>query len=268
MRNLFQFLRSKLFKSPAEEKTESRARLQAEQMPDVIYAVGDVHGCFDELQRLEEIIVNDADKITGEKWIVMLGDYVDRGPQSASVLDHLMSKAPKSFRRICLAGNHDVMMLGAMTQTDIRQSWLKFGGWETLHSYGISTDKDSLPRPSSRQFDAILQSRIPDEHIEFLQSMAASLQVGDYFFAHAGIRPDIPLDAQVEQDLLWIRDDFLSAELYPKPTIVHGHTPSTEPQIAPGRIGVDTACYASGRLTAVKLRKNEPPTFLFSSDTR
>lgn len=267
MRAFFHFLRSKLVGSTSNDKNTIRPRLQAELMPGVIYAIGDVHGCLDELRQLEQKIVDDAEGIDGEKWIIMLGDYVDRGDQSASVLDHLLAKAPRDFKRVCLAGNHEEMMLRAMSQHHARQQWLKSGGRETLQSYGISMGLGTSPRPASSQFDAILQSRIPDEHIEFLRNLPASLKVDDYFFAHAGIRPDVSLDQQSEQDLLWIRDDFLSVELNHKPVIIHGHTPAPDPQIAPGRIGVDTGCYATGRLTAVKIQKNKEAEFLFSQST-
>ena len=255
-------LMRRLFPAPTAEGPV-RERLSAAQWPAVVYAVGDAHGCRDELVQLESLIAADAAPLSGEKWLVMLGDYVDRGPRSAAVLDRLCGPPPAGFRRICLAGNHEVMMLGFLAAPDAGADWLKFGGIETLTSYGIDVAAFLRARPHARR--QVLGSHIPPEHIEFLQGLPLSLALPDTLFVHAGIRPGTRIEAQSEDDLLWIREPFLS---HPEPLglrVVHGHTPVARPEITPSRINVDTGAFGTGILTAVRLAPDQAPTFL---DTR
>ena len=237
-----------------------RAHLAAEGWPAVIYAIGDIHGCLVELRELESRIVEDAAAIEGEKWLVYLGDFVDRGPDSLGVLDHLTARPPRGFRRVCLAGNHEVMMLAFLDNPDRQSDWPQFGGQETLTSYGINAP-DFLASPL-RQRRAILDSHVPPEHVEFLSDLALTLSVPGVVFVHAGLRPDVPLDRQGEHDLLWIRDEFFNAPPVPGRLVVHGHTPANQAVIVPGRICVDTGAFATGRLTAVRLALNEQPRII------
>ncbi|MGV8955667.1 MAG: metallophosphoesterase family protein [Cypionkella sp.] len=246
--------------SASTAKQDVRERLRATQWPRVIYAIGDVHGCRDELVQLESLIAADAASLTGEKWIVMLGDYVDRGPHSAAVLDRLCARPPSGFRRICLVGNHETMMLAFMSAPDSSAEWLKFGGVETLASYGI--DVESFMRANPKARHQILASYIPTEHIEFLQSLPVLLALPDTLFVHAGIRPGFGIEDQIEDDLLWIREPFLS---HPNPLgirVVHGHTPVSQPEIVGNRIAVDTGAFGTGILTAVRMSLDRPPEFL------
>ena len=244
-------------------KAGGRARLTADEWPAVVYAIGDVHGCRAELDMLEAMIVSDSADVEGEKWLVMLGDYVDRGPRSADVLDRLCSSPPAGFRRICIAGNHEVMMLAFLAAPTTDSDWLRFGGIETLASYHI--DMPAFRRASMSRRKQILQSHIPAEHIEFLEGLPLSLTLPETVFVHAGIRPDLPLEAQSESDMLWIREPFLS-NLAPLPYIVvHGHTPTAEPQLFGSRIGIDTGAFATGILTALRLTQDGSAAFL---DTR
>ena len=229
---------------------EQRPRI-ARAWPDVAYAIGDVHGCYDQLQRLVELIEEDARDVTGSKLIVMLGDYVDRGPKSAAVLDWLCAPAPQGFDRICLAGNHEVLMLDFLDNPRTDASWLKFGGYDTLSSYGISPDK--FNRARSRDRADMLHASIPTEHPEFLRSLPSMLTFPNAVFVHAGLRPGLSLDAQHDDDLLWIREPFLTTEIPEDLLVVHGHTPASEPVVAGRRICVDTGAYATGVLTAVRL---------------
>jgi serine/threonine protein phosphatase 1 len=230
-------------------------RLSASERPPLIYAVGDVHGCLDPLKALEQRIVDDAAGMPGEKWIVMLGDYVDRGPQSAQVLDHLIAPAPAGFRRICLRGNHEEAMLGALESADGLDDWVGWGIEPTLASYGMSaaqiTALEGRGRASSKL--QMLQAYIPDEHVEFLRRLPVLLSVPGYVFVHAGLRPGVALEQQRDRDLLWIRGEFLDADHDFGAVVVHGHTPHAEPFVSPRRIGIDTGCFASGRLTAVRV---------------
>lgn len=242
----------RLFGGPALSgpPASQRQRLVAQEWPAAIYAVGDVHGCLAEMRALEGQIVEDGSAIDGEKWIVYLGDYIDRGPASAGVLDHLTARAPAGFRRICLVGNHEVMALEFFRNPRPRADWLAFGGQETLASYGLSLSALST---SLRANQALLQSHIPSEHIAFLEDLPLSLSVPGYAFVHAGIRPGVPLESQQEDDLLWIREVFHEAPALPGLRIVHGHTPAAAPVLADARICLDTGAFATGILTAARL---------------
>jgi serine/threonine protein phosphatase 1 len=228
-----------------------RSHLSASAWPARVYAVGDVHGCLSELEALERLIVEDASGVAGDKWIVMLGDYVDRGPASAAVLDRLCAVPPNGFRRICLTGNHEVMMLKFLQRPATNSDWLSFGGRETLASYGIDArDLGNLSMAARRH---LLESHIPAEHIALLQSFALSLQLPGVVFVHAGLRPGVAVDQQTEADLLWIREPFLG-DMVPRPfRVVHGHTPVAVPEVLPNRIGIDTGAFATGVLTALRL---------------
>lgn len=227
-----------------------RARM-AQDWPAVVYAIGDVHGCYDQLHRLMGRIEDDARDLAGRKLIVMLGDYIDRGPQSASVLDWLCAVPPAGFERVALAGNHEMLMLEFLADPRPDSRWLQFGGLETLTSYGISPD--SFSRARSRERAAMLDANIPTEHLDLLRDMPGMLTLPNAVFVHAGIRPDTPLEAQHDDDLFWIREPFLSAEMPPNMVVVHGHTPNVEPVVVGRRICIDTGAFATGVLTAVRM---------------
>jgi serine/threonine protein phosphatase 1 len=248
--------------TPQEKSKPVRARphLVAERWPVVLYAIGDVHGCLAQLMELEHLIIADARHFDGERWIVMLGDYVDRGPDSAGVIDHLVAPAPQGIERFCLVGNHETMMLDFIAAPSSGSAWLKLGGIETLASYGI--DANAIDWSDRQAASAVLRSMIPSEHIEFLRRIPLYLSLPNTVLVHGGVRPGIPLDEQVEEDLLWIRPPFHDAARADGLRVVHGHTPSLEPVVTPFRIGVDTGAYATGRLTAVRL---EPGSHAFFS---
>ncbi|KRA45707.1 metallophosphoesterase family protein [Devosia sp. Root635] len=247
------------FRRPAPRS--ARSHLSAADWPEVVYAIGDVHGCLDELRNLERNIATDAAGIAGEKWIVMLGDYVDRGNHSAGVLDRLTTTPPTGFRRICLAGNHETMMLRFLETPAPNDDWLKFGGLETLSSYGISMS--AVTRAGRKELKAIVDSHIPQEHVAFLQDLPLTLSLPGVVFVHAGLRPGIDsVERQSEDDLLWIRDEFFNAPPVQDRMVVHGHTPAAEAVCLPGRICVDTGAFATGRLTAARLRPQEPVLLL------
>lgn len=227
-----------------------RRRLSADE-PAVVYAIGDIHGCFDQLQELLDKIADDARHIAGRRILVTLGDYIDRGPKSASVLDWLCGPAPKGFERISLAGNHELMMLDFLDNPSPTSRWLEFGGNETLASYGINIRDFS--RTSPRERLAILRANIPQEHIDLLQNLPGLLELPGAVFVHAGIRPGIALAEQHDEDLMWIREPFLSNVWEHGPLLVHGHTPDVAPVVAGRRICVDTGAFATGVLTAVRM---------------
>ena len=232
-------------------------------MPAVLYAIGDVHGCLDQLLDLERQIFADAKDIPGEKWLVMLGDYIDRGPASAQVIEHVISSPPPAWRRFCLFGNHEEHMLKFLDSGGGHERWLEQGGIEALISYGVEV---SSGVEQAALADRLSQS-LPTSHRGFLDALPVLLAVPGWVFVHAGIRPGIPIEDQREEDLYWIRQPFLSAELPEKPVIVHGHTPAKEPAVAPGRIGIDTHCFHTGRLTALRVNPDGTTKFLHSMGT-
>lgn len=229
-----------------------RPRIRIGLQGTVVYAVGDVHGCYEELRSLERKIVADAAGLDRMKLIIMLGDYVDRGPSSAGVIDHLLQPPPEGFRRICLAGNHETAFLDYIDGKLARDLWLSGGGGPTLLSYGL--DLAHLANLySSTEIDRVIRSNIPPEHVEFLRSlpiMAYSQQVA---FVHAGIRPGIGLEEQDERDLLYIRKDFFDGVHLLDRWVIHGHTPVKLPELRGRRLNVDTGAYMTGRLTAVRI---------------
>lgn len=216
-----------------------------------LYAVGDIHGRADLLDRLLADIDRDAAGGDGRAQLIFLGDYIDRGPDSAGVIDRLVALGRERPETVFLKGNHEAVMLDFLADPWGASDWLSWGGVETLKSYGLSgsllDDPDALA-------DA-LRAQLPASHLVFLQSLELWRRFGDYFFVHAGVRPGAPLSAQTEQDLLWIRGEFHNAEPDERPdkVIVHGHHPMKKPLDAGWRIAVDTGACFTGRLTAVAL---------------
>jgi serine/threonine protein phosphatase 1 len=211
-----------------------------------------VHGCIAQLRRLEAEIMADAASIDGEKWIVTLGDYIDRGADSPAVLDHVMSPAPPGFRRFALVGNHEQLLLDFLDNPPANLDWLEWGGLETAAAYGLLDPKQEWRRSPSR-FAEALRPLIPARHLALLRSLPTCLSLPRYFFVHAGIRPGVPLDGQEDDDLIWIRAPFLRARFSGELTIVHGHTPVDAVEAVVGRIDIDTGCFYSGVLTALRV---------------
>lgn len=217
-----------------------------------IYAVGDIHGRADLLARLRTMIAEDVARHPGSSpTTVFLGDYVDRGAESKAVLDMLAREAfPTPI--MTLKGNHEAMMMGFLSGEGRDTVWIQNGGLETLHSYGVDVTRVR----SGGGFDEAAESlreAMPAEHGRFLTGLQLTLTVGDYFFCHAGVRPGTPLERQVEGDLLWIREEFLTAKKPFGKVVVHGHTPTEQPEVRSNRINVDTGAYISGRLTCLVL---------------
>ena len=245
---------------PASAKA---TRIVVESQPARIYAIGDVHGCYDLLQQLEAQIVADAEGAPGDKLIVMLGDLIDRGPASAQVIDHVLARPPAGFERICLKGNHEAMMLAFIRDPRRGAVWLDNGGRETLLSYGLHSDT-LLRGVAPRVLENLIASHIPDEHIEFLERLPVLLDTPEAIFVHAGLRPGVRLEAQDDDELIWFRDNYENDYAEFGRPVVHGHTPRIEALVAPYRIAIDTGAYVNGQLTAVRLMPGEAP-MLFSA---
>lgn len=258
MRALLDLFSSRQGRPPARP---ARTHMVASAQPAVIYAIGDIHGCLSQLRAMEAAIVADAAAFEGTKWIVTLGDYVDRGPNSAGVIDHLLMPAPAGFTRICLAGNHEVLMLDYLDNPSDTHDWLRFGGHETLMSYGIDPFELHDRKMSASRRRAMLDSHIPPEHLDFLGALPISCSVDNIVLVHAGMRSGMPVGEQVEDDLLWMR--YKPADPGPQGLlVVHGHTPQETPLVLPNRICVDTGVFTSGILSAVRLTPSGPPRLL------
>lgn len=241
----------------------SRPRLAFHDWPAAVYAIGDVHGCLDQLQAIEAVIAADGLDFEGEKWLVTVGDHVDRGPESRAVIAHVMGPAPGGFRRFALLGNHEQMMLDFLGNPAAHAYWLDEGGSETLASYGMA-----LEYPPLRTSDALrlrLEADFPADHRAFLDTLPVCLSLPGWLFVHAGIRPGIPLSMQTDADLIWIRAPFLTSQLTGGLRVVHGHTPSREIVATPHRICVDTHCFHTGKLSAVRVTPDGRTAF-FSVD--
>lgn len=222
-----------------------------------IYAIGDVHGCLDPLLALEDKIREDASLREGRKLIVMLGDYVDRGPQSAAVLYHLNAAPPVGFDRISLRGNHDDAFLDYLKGDPAGDWYLEHGADATLQSYGMDIEAHGPFIGSNFALRQAVRAAIPASHVDFLQALPVLLTIGADVFVHAGIRPGRPLAEQEDEDLLWIRRSFIDLGPGLPVRVFHGHTPMREAFVGPDRVSLDTHCYKTGRLTAARLADGE-----------
>jgi serine/threonine protein phosphatase 1 len=219
-----------------------------------VYAIGDVHGRADLLRRLHTAIAEDARSAASlRRVIVYLGDYVDRGQESKSVIDILIDEPLAGFESVYLLGNHEDAMLQFLTDPGIGPSWMSNGGDATLYSYGIGHPPASDREERMRLMSDALKSKLPPAHHAFLTRLRLTHAEGGYYFVHAGIRPGRPLEEQEKDDLLWIRDEFLRSNERREVCVVHGHTITEEVDIRPNRIGIDAGAFYSGVLTALVL---------------
>lgn len=216
------------------------------------YAIGDVHGRLDLLKALWHHIEAEIAEARGIRChVILLGDLVDRGPDSAGVVEWSRQWQASGTDRHVLGGNHEDMMLVAFRKPGALRSFLRYGGRETLLSYGIT--EDELRRTEIEELQSLMAERVPESHRTYLEGLADSVRLGDYLFVHAGIAPDIPLADQQREAMRWIREPFLSHEGELEAFVVHGHTITPEPDEQSCRIGIDTGAYSSGRLTALVL---------------
>ena len=238
-------------------------RVRLDPAPEVIYAIGDVHGCYGLLAALQSRIDADARQF-GSAATIVLGDVIDRGPATAGVIDLLLSSRPAQHPRHVLLGNHEALFEQFLARPSARSDWLGFGGAETLASYGIPIT--GLERLSAAHLRQLVESHIPVEHRQFIAGLPLTIETSSHFFAHAGIRPGVDLGRQAARDLLWFRDlvdePFDSAEK----TVVHGHTTVEMPVILENRIAIDTGAYLTGRLTAVRIVPGRAPVIITQSE--
>jgi serine/threonine protein phosphatase 1 len=229
------------------------------------YAIGDVHGCVDllaaMLNAIEERAKNEQNE-AGPPIVVFLGDYVDRGANSAGVLDLLLSARPSNCERRYLRGNHEQAMISFMDNPVANKRWVLLGGAETMMSYGITPP--GLASASDEDWAgaaAALKDKVPPVHLEFLAGLERYIELGGYVFVHAGVDSGIALADQPDEVLYWSRAQFIADKRPFSHVVVHGHTPTQRPFRDKRRIGVDTGAYASGTLTAARF-EGEEVTFL------
>jgi len=223
-----------------------------------VYAIGDIHGRIDLLDELHDLIALDAAEYsTPRRVVVYVGDYIDRGHESRRTLDRLLDAPLPGFESVHLLGNHERAMLDFLQDIAVGPSWLRYGGLETLQSYGVDWKlREGDEEDGLRRIQAELAAKLPDRHRRFLASLKLTHVEGDYLFVHAGVRPGYPIEQQDEQDLLWIRDEFLHSNADHGKVVVHGHSIREEPELRANRIGIDTGAFATGRLTCLVLEAN------------
>ena len=200
-----------------------------------IFAIGDIHGCYDRLKNLMEKIPVEFERDT----LVFMGDYIDRGPKSIEVIDYLIQLKTRVPEVVFLKGNHEDMLINFVNGTD-RFTYLLNGGQKTLDGY--------LAKPVESEFYPI-----PDDHLEFYTSLKLFHETEEFIFVHAGFRPQVPLDSQSATDMLWIRDKFLTTKYDFGKRVIFGHTPFRQPLVETNKIGIDTGAVYGNTLTCVEL---------------
>jgi serine/threonine protein phosphatase 1 len=219
-----------------------------------IYAVGDIHGRLDLLNELLCRIDADLALRPAKRAVfVFLGDYIDRGPSSRETIDRLIQLS-KARECVFLKGNHELIALKCLSDRSLFDQWMRLGGVETLISYGLAPAQLSSGRPIV-ELQAAFHGALPQAHFGFFRDLQLSHECGDFFFAHAGVKPGVELSRQMEIDLLWIRDEFLSAEDDFGKIVIHGHTPTHGIEVGPNRINIDTGAFATGRLTCLVIEE-------------
>lgn len=240
------------------DRNDPPARDLSHTVPDGmrIYAIGDIHGRVDLLDRLHGMMDADfCEHIPSEVHVIYLGDYIDRGPESAAVLERLATGHKDLVKVTLLRGNHEELLLRFLKDHSVGPGWLELGGLDTLNSYGIDAIA-TVRKTGYAGLSQKLRETLPAHHLALLEQMQCSTTIGDYFFCHAGVRPGVPLELQRDEDLTWIRTPFLETSRSFGRIVVHGHSPTDEPDFRHNRINIDTRAYVTGRLTCLVLEGN------------
>lgn len=238
---------------------KEKPEIPAPRVPDDVrvYAIGDVHGCNEEFGRLlTRIDADHAGRTPLRQIIVLLGDLVDRGPDSAGVVQRAMELSQSGREVHLIAGNHEELLLDSCIGDDkALRIFARNGGRETALSYGISDD--DYDAADFTELQRLLEAHVPPEHRDFLTQMEQMVVIGDYAFVHAGVRPGVPFEEQASADLRWIRDRFLNHTEPFERFVIHGHTITEDVDEKPNRIGIDTGAYLGGPLTAIALEGDQ-----------
>jgi len=221
-----------------------------------IYAIGDIHGRLDLLNELLARISGDiALRPTVRPLYVFLGDYIDRGTSSRETIDRLIEHG-KTHESVFLKGNHELIAIKCLSDRGLFDQWLRLGGLETLVSYGVPAETLANGKQIA-ELQSAFHGALPQAHFRFFRDLKNSFECGDFFFAHAGVKPNVELSRQKENDLLWIRGEFLTSKDDFGKIVVHGHTPAREIEVGPNRINIDTGAFATGRLSCLVLEGEE-----------
>ena len=219
-----------------------------------VYAVGDIHGSLVPLRLLRDAIHEHAEAHPIErKCLIYLGDYVDRGFDSRAVIELLVNDPLPGFEQVFLKGNHEDGMLRFLADGSNTLFWVAYGGIATMVSYGVKPPDPATDETEVTRARKELAKKLPPAHLDFFAKLEPYRIEGDYLFVHAGIRPGVPLDEQREEDLLWIREEFLRSTQEFGKCVVHGHSITRQADFQPNRIGIDTGAFASGTLTCLVL---------------
>lgn len=251
--------RRKAAAKSAPPAADSRAETQpgSASAPNgaLVYVIGDVHGRLEPLADLLEMVRRDASREqAARRVLIFLGDYVDRGPQSREVIDLLLDGPAPGFETVFLKGNHEAWLLAFLEDASVGEHWLAGGGLATLLSYKVAAAAPVRTADALESLRKAFAAALPEKHRTFLAGLATTHVEGDYAFAHAGIRPGVPLAEQREEDLLWGSEEFIEDARDHGKVIVHGHWYASEPVVRRNRIGIDTGAFATGRLTCLVLR--------------
>ena len=238
--------------SPSESETAEIPVLDPHGGP--VYVVGDVHGCLRDYCALELAILEDAANFEGVFTIVLLGDVVDRGPDTAALIDHLLMRQREGMRLICLTGNHEEMMLNFAISPKANLNWLTSGGYETLVSYGLTRDLEDLLQMNDRNLSQIFSAHVSNIHLKFLRASLPGLHLDQFLLAHAGADQDAPLTKQPNLALVW---GSLGQVAPNGLTLVHGHYIVSKPRVLASSIAIDTGAYATGHLTCLRLLRGQ-----------
>jgi serine/threonine protein phosphatase 1 len=253
------------FRKKTTQAADAPKVLQLPHFPAAIYVVGDIHGCLDLYEAIEEKIVVDAADLSGPKLIVCLGDVIDRGPETAQLVDRLRGPAPTGFQRLVLQGNHEQMMLEFLKEPGKNARWLAYGGAETLASYGIQLEPGEEMRQETSLLQHKLTNGIPDDHRVFFEQLPCALEVGNYRIAHAGYDLSLPASQQSRNLLIWGPPEH--ADRYVGPLrLVHGHVPVADVTETDSRIAIDLGSYKTGRIAAVRLMENQKNLYVLTAD--
>lgn len=242
------------------KKTAVQRPLDTARVPDGVrvYAIGDIHGRNDLLQALlRQIEADDAKRGPADTAIILLGDLMDRGPDSAGVIETAMALRDSGRKVRFLMGNHEEVFVRACRKRDpkVTRFFLRIGGEATVLSYPIT--RAEYITLDMEQLSERLDSLVPQAHLDFIDTFEDQIVIGDYAFVHAGIRPGVPLAEQKVSDLRWIREEFVEQRGDLEKVVIYGHTIYDDIEERGSRIGIDTGAYASGKLTALTLEGGE-----------
>jgi serine/threonine protein phosphatase 1 len=222
-----------------------------------VYAIGDIHGRCDLLeQMILKIVADQTDRAPVKDFrLILLGDLIDRGPESAAVVETALALSQQWPGFTCVKGNHEEVFADVFTGDPRALRFFRAIGRDTLLSYGM--ESELIDESDDETLHREILAHVPEAHRDFITDLPNYVEVGDYLFVHAGIRPGIPVEEQDGEDLRWIREDFLASGAEHPHMVVHGHSITEYIDEQPNRIGIDTGAYISEKLTAIGLEGME-----------